>query len=67
MLKGRVEWFNKAKGFGFISRQGGDDLFVHRSSISGEDFKNLEENEVVDFEVAPGKKGEQAVNVRRAN
>ncbi len=67
MLKGRVKWFNKAKGFGFISREGGDDLFVHHSSISGEGFKNLEENELVEFEVVPGKKGEQAVNVRRAN
>ncbi len=67
MVKGRVKWFNASKGFGFISREGGDDLFVHHSSISGEGFKTLQENEEVEFEVAPGKKGEQAVNVRKVN
>jgi CspA family cold shock protein len=65
MVKGRVKWFNESKGFGFISREGGDDLFVHHSSISGEGFKTLEENEEVEFEVAPGRKGEQAVNVHK--
>ena len=65
MVKGRVKWFNESKGFGFISREGGDDLFVHHSSISGEGFKTLQENEEVEFEVAPGRKGEQAVNVRK--
>ncbi len=67
MVKGRVKWFNESKGFGFISREGGDDLFVHHSSISGEGFKTLQENEEVEFDVAPGRKGEQAVNVRRIN
>ena len=65
MVKGRVKWFNESKGFGFISREGGEDLFVHHSSISGEGFKTLQENEEVEFEVAPGRKGEQAVNVRK--
>jgi CspA family cold shock protein len=65
MVKGRVKWFNESKGFGFISREGGDDLFVHHSSISGEGFKTLQENEEVEFDVAPGRKGEQAVNVRK--
>ncbi len=67
MVRGRVKWFNESKGFGFISREGGDDLFVHHSSISGEGFKTLQENEEVEFEVGPGRKGEQAVNVRRVN
>ncbi len=67
MVKGRVKWFNESKGFGFISREGGDDLFVHHSSISGEGFKTLQENEEVEFDVAPGRKGEQAVNVRRTS
>lgn len=67
MVKGRVKWFNESKGFGFISREDGDDLFVHHSSIGGEGFKTLQENEEVEFEVAPGKKGEQAVNVRKVN
>jgi cold shock protein len=67
MVKGRVKWFNESKGFGFISRESGDDLFVHHSSISGEGFKTLQENEEVEFDVAPGRKGEQAVNVRRVN
>ena len=67
MVKGRVKWFNESKGFGFISREGGDDLFVHHSSISGEGFKTLKENEEVEFEVAPGRKGEQAVNVQKIN
>ena len=67
MVKGRVKWFNESKGFGFISREGGDDLFVHHSSISGEGFKTLQENEEVEFEVAAGRKGEQAVNVRKVN
>jgi CspA family cold shock protein len=67
MGKGRVKWFNEGKGFGFISREGGDDLFVHHSSISGEGVKTLQENEEVEFEVAPGRKGEQAVNVHKLN
>ncbi len=67
MVRGRVKWFNESKGFGFISRENGDDLFVHHSSVSGEGFKTLQENEEVEFEVAPGRKGEQAVNVRKVN
>jgi cold shock protein len=63
MSKGRVKWFNEQKGFGFISQEGGEDLFVHFSSIQQEGFKVLREGDEVEFEVAQGKKGQQAVNV----
>ena len=63
MAKGRVKWFNEAKGFGFISQEGGDDLFVHYSSIQQEGFKVLLEGEEVEFEVSRGEKGLRAVNV----
>ncbi len=63
MPKGRVKWFNEKKGFGFISRDGGDDLFVHFSSIKQDGFKVLREGDEVEFEIAEGKKGLQAVNV----
>jgi CspA family cold shock protein len=65
MAKGKVKWFNERKGYGFITRDDGDDLFVHYSSIQDPGFKTLEEGEAVEFEVAPGRKGEQAVNVVR--
>jgi CspA family cold shock protein len=64
MATGTVKWFNSTKGFGFISREGGDDLFVHFSSIQGEGYRSLEEGQHVEFDVAPGKKGEEAQNVR---
>ncbi len=63
MAKGTVKWFNEKKGFGFISRNDGDDLFVHYSSIKQEGFKMLYEGDEVEFRVAPGKKGEQAIDV----
>jgi CspA family cold shock protein len=61
-----VKWFNDAKGFGFITREEGEDVFVHFSAIQGEGFKTLNEGDRVEFEVARGPKGLQAANVRRA-
>jgi len=63
MSKGRVKWFNEAKGFGFISQDGGEDLFVHYSSIQQDGFKVLLEGDEVEFEVSRGEKGLRAVNV----
>jgi CspA family cold shock protein len=64
MPVGTVKWFNDAKGFGFIARENGPDVFVHFSAISGSGFKSLQEGQKVEFEVVPGKKGEQAQDVR---
>ncbi len=64
MAVGTVKWFNPQKGFGFISQDGGPDVFVHFSAISGEGYRNLEENQKVEFEVTDGPKGPQANNVR---
>jgi len=61
---GTVKFFNAEKGFGFISREGGDDVFVHFSNIVGEGYKSLDEGQNVEFDVAPGRKGEEAQNVR---
>jgi len=66
MATGTVKWFNDRKGYGFIAIDGGEDVFVHHSSIQGDGFKTLSEGETVEFEVAPGRKGEQAVNVIRS-
>jgi CspA family cold shock protein len=63
MSKGRVKWFNEQKGFGFISQDNGEDLFVHFSSIKQDGFKVLREGDEVEFEVAQGKKGLQAIDV----
>ena len=63
MSKGRVKWFNEAKGFGFISQDGGEDLFVHYSSIQQDGFKVFLEGDEVEFEVSRGEKGLRAVNV----
>lgn len=60
---GTVKWFNAAKGYGFIAREGADDVFVHYSAIQSEGFKNLEEGQQVEFSVEQGPKGLQAVNV----
>jgi len=65
MEKGTVKWFNNAKGYGFIKRESGEDLFVHFKSIVGEGYKTLKEGEKVQFEVEQGPKGLQATNVSR--
>ncbi|MGY9073887.1 MAG: cold-shock protein [Acidimicrobiales bacterium] len=64
MATGTVKFFNTEKGFGFISRESGDDVFVHFSNIQGDGFKTLDEGQAVEFDVAPGRKGEEAQNVR---
>ena len=64
MIKGTVKWFNEKKGFGFLSQEDGDDVFVHFSSIQSSGFKNLTEGQSVEFEIQEGHKGLQAVNVR---
>ena len=64
MIKGTVKWFNEKKGFGFLSREDGDDVFVHYSSIQSSGFKKLDEGQSVEFEVQDGPKGPQAVNVK---
>ncbi len=65
MEKGTVKWFNGAKGFGFIQRTGGEDVFVHYRSIVGDGYKNLNEGDQVEFDVEKGPKGLQAANVTR--
>ena len=64
MATGTVKWFNPDKGFGFITREDGPDVFVHFSAIQGEGYRNLEENQQVEFDVTQGPKGPQAANVR---
>ena len=64
-MNGIVKWFNNEKGFGFISVEGGDDVFVHFSAIQGEGFKTLEEGQAVSFEIVDGARGPQAANVNR--
>ncbi len=63
MAEGNVKWFNESKGFGFIEQDGGEDVFVHYTSISMEGFKSLEEGDRVSFEIEQGSKGPQAKNV----
>ncbi len=65
-ITGRVKWFNDAKGFGFIERDGGPDVFVHYSAIQADGFRSLKENDNVEFEVREGPKGLQAANVTKA-
>ena len=65
MEKGTVKWFNGAKGYGFISRQGGEDVFVHFKAITGDGYKSLNEGDQVEFEVERGPKGLQAANVQK--
>jgi CspA family cold shock protein len=63
--KGTVKWFNDAKGFGFITREQGADVFVHHTAIQADGFRSLSEGDQVEFEVTQGQKGLQATNVRR--
>ncbi|HEY9582653.1 cold-shock protein [Savagea faecisuis] len=66
MEQGKVKWFNAEKGFGFIEREEGDDVFVHFTAIQGEGFKTLEEGQDVTFEIEEGQRGLQATNVNKA-
>ncbi|MEQ8842564.1 MAG: cold-shock protein [Acidimicrobiales bacterium] len=63
-VQGKVKFFNAEKGFGFIEREGASDVFVHFSNIVGDGYKSLDEGQTVEFDVAPGRKGEEAQNVR---
>jgi len=65
MAQGTVKWFNSEKGFGFITKEDGDDVFVHFSAIQGDGFKTLEEGQKVEFDVTQGNRGDQAANVTR--
>ncbi len=65
MEKGRVKWFNESKGFGFIEREDGPDVFVHFSAIQGEGYKSLAEGQAVEFEVIEDTKGLKAINVAK--
>ena len=62
-MTGKVKWFNAEKGFGFIEREEGDDIFVHFTAIQGEGFKTLEEGQKVSFEIVEGDRGPQAANI----
>jgi len=64
MFKGTVKWFNERKGYGFLSREDGGDVFVHHTGIQGEGFKTLREGDYVEFEIKDGPKGPQAASVR---
>lgn len=63
MATGTVKFFNNEKGYGFISRDDGDDIFVHYSNISSDGYRSLDEGQAVEFEVGPGRKGDEALNV----
>lgn len=65
-IRGKVKWFNNVKGFGFIGRDDGPDVFVHYSALQQEGYKSLQEGDDVEFEIVDGKKGPQAENVTRA-
>ena len=64
-MDGKVKWFNAEKGFGFIERDGGEDVFVHFSAITGDGFKTLDEGQSVTFEIVDGPRGPQAANVAK--
>ena len=63
-IQGTVKWFNSSKGYGFLSQENGEDVFVHYNSIIGDGYKNLNENDKVEFVVTEGEKGSQAVDVQ---
>lgn len=65
MIRGRVKWFNNSKGFGFIGREDGPDVFVHYSGVNSKGYKSLQEGDDVEFEIVQGSKGPQAENVTR--
>ncbi len=65
-MKGKVKWFNSEKGFGFIEREGGEDVFVHFSAIQMDGYKTLEEGQSVEFDIVKGERGPQATNVTKA-
>jgi len=65
MARGKVKWFNNQKGYGFITPESGNDVFVHFSAIQGDGFKSLEEGQEVEFDIEKGAKGEQATNVKK--
>jgi len=65
MARGKVKWFNDAKGFGFLEQENGEDVFCHFSAITGEGFKSLQEGDDVEFDVVKGPKGLQAANVKK--
>ncbi|MEE9214651.1 MAG: cold-shock protein [Thermodesulfobacteriota bacterium] len=64
-MKGTVKWFNKSKGYGFITKEGGGDVFLHFSAIQGDGYKEVREGEEVEFDIETGEKGEKATNVKR--
>jgi CspA family cold shock protein len=66
-MKGTVKWFNNAKGFGFIGREDGPDVFVHYSAVIAEGYKTLQEGDLVEFDIVQGQKGPQADKVTKAN
>ncbi|HEX3698775.1 MAG TPA: cold shock domain-containing protein [Polyangia bacterium] len=66
MATGKVKWFNDAKGYGFIAREDGPDVFVHHTAIQSEGFRSLSEGQTVEFDITEGPKGLQAANVRKA-
>ncbi len=67
MATGTVKWFNAEKGYGFIAQDGGPDVFVHFSAIQGSGYRNLDENDKVEFDITSGPKGANAANVRRVD
>lgn len=64
-IKGTVKWFNNAKGYGFLGRDGGPDVFIHYSAITSDGYKSLQEGDRVEFEIVQGQKGPQAANVSK--
>ena len=65
MSKGKVKWFSNQKGYGFVTTEEGEDVFVHHSSIQGDGYKTLEEGQEVEFEIEKGDKGDKAINVTK--